>query len=139
MNEMYMPTKYTEQHRHANGRVVCEFCGAAAKWGWIHGGGLVQLVTCDSCSPCGSRWFRGIEFHNSDASATTRRRSLNLRKRFAILKRDGFKCRLCGRAAPDVKLHVDHKTPKARGGSDDDTNLWTLCEDCNLGKATTEL
>jgi hypothetical protein len=33
-----------------------------------------------------------------------------------------------------VKLVVDHIIPREWGGSNDDTNLWTLCEPCNLGK-----
>jgi hypothetical protein len=56
--------------------------------------------------------------------------------RYSILRRDGFKCRNCG-ATPDdrrVRLQVDHIVPVAKGGSDDPSNLQTLCQDCNLGK-----
>lgn len=60
--------------------------------------------------------------------------------RFQILKRDGYRCQLCGRSAEDgVKLEVDHKTPRAKGGSNDQSNLWTLCYDCNRGKHTHDL
>ncbi len=46
-------------------------------------------------------------------------------KRFEILKRDGYKCQLCGRFQEDgVKLHVDHRIPRAKGGSNEDENLW---------------
>jgi 5-methylcytosine-specific restriction protein A len=31
-------------------------------------------------------------------------------------------------------LHLDHKVPVAHGGTDDDSNLQTLCKDCNLKK-----
>lgn len=57
------------------------------------------------------------------------------RLRFAILKRDGYRCRTCG-ATPDhgVSLHVDHKRARALGGLNDPDNLWTLCAPCNLGK-----
>jgi hypothetical protein len=54
--------------------------------------------------------------------------------RFSILHRDGFTCRYCGAAAPDVKLQVDHVHPIARGGVDDPANLVTACEACNQGK-----
>jgi 5-methylcytosine-specific restriction endonuclease McrA len=55
--------------------------------------------------------------------------------RFAILERDGFRCRYCGAPAPEVRLHVDHVIPVIAGGSDDPENLVAACEDCNLGKS----
>ena len=54
--------------------------------------------------------------------------------RFNTLKRDNFTCQYCGRKAPEVKLHIDHKIPKSKGGLDELNNLITACEDCNLGK-----
>ena len=52
-----------------------------------------------------------------------------------ILKRDGFRCVICGRTANDgVKLHVDHIIPIAKGGKTVKENLRTLCEECNWGK-----
>jgi len=57
--------------------------------------------------------------------------------RFKTFLRDGFTCRYCGRSplrSPNVRLHCDHLTPRARGGSDDLDNLVTACEDCNEGK-----
>lgn len=59
-------------------------------------------------------------------------------QRFRILKRDGYKCQICGRSPKDrdaVKLHVDHRVARARGGSNLDENLWCLCSDCNSGKS----
>ena len=56
--------------------------------------------------------------------------------RYDVLKRDGFRCVLCGRTANDgVVLHVDHILPIARGGKTEKSNLRTLCEYCNLGKS----
>lgn len=56
--------------------------------------------------------------------------------RYRIMKRDGFRCVLCGRSADDgVKLHVDHIKPVSKGGKTEMSNLRTLCEDCNLGKS----
>lgn len=56
--------------------------------------------------------------------------------RYDVMKRDGFKCVLCGRGADDgVKLHIDHFIPIAGGGTSEYANLRTLCEDCNLGKS----
>jgi len=55
--------------------------------------------------------------------------------RYEILKRDGFKCQLCGATAQDgAKLHVDHIIPVSKGGKTEESNLRTLCDQCNLGK-----
>lgn len=63
---------------------------------------------------------------------------MNARRRYEILRRDGFRCRYCGHTADDgVKLHVDHVVPTALGGTDDPGNLVAACADCNRGKAST--
>ena len=57
--------------------------------------------------------------------------------RYSILKRDNFRCVLCGRSAQDgVKLHVDHIVPISKGGKTIPDNLRTLCEQCNVGKGS---
>lgn len=56
-------------------------------------------------------------------------------KRYDILKRDGFKCQICGRTQADgAKLEVDHIIPVSKGGKTIDDNLQTLCHECNQGK-----
>lgn len=56
--------------------------------------------------------------------------------RYTILKRDGFRCKICGRTADDgIKLHVDHIIPVSKGGETVPNNLRTLCETCNWGKS----
>jgi hypothetical protein len=61
---------------------------------------------------------------------------INLPKnlRHKILKRDRYTCQSCGARAPDVELEVDHRIPVSKGGTDDESNLVTLCFDCNRGK-----
>ena len=55
--------------------------------------------------------------------------------RYEIMKRDNFRCQICGRTAQDgARLEVDHKKPIAKGGRTEPSNLWTLCQDCNRGK-----
>ena len=55
--------------------------------------------------------------------------------RAEILRRDGYKCVLCGRGRRDgVELVVDHITPKDKGGSGSVDNGQTLCMECNLMK-----
>lgn len=65
-------------------------------------------------------------------------RSINTRLRFLVLKRDNFKCCVCGASPakdPSVVLQVDHIIPWAKGGETDEDNLQTLCSRCNLGKS----
>ena len=63
------------------------------------------------------------------------RRAMTQSLRYDIMKRDNFRCVLCGRGAEDgVKLHVDHIIPVSKGGKTIPSNLRTLCEDCNFGK-----
>jgi hypothetical protein len=54
--------------------------------------------------------------------------------RFAVLRRDHFTCRYCGRSAQAVTLRVDHVIARANGGASTMDNLVTACEDCNVGK-----
>jgi hypothetical protein len=56
--------------------------------------------------------------------------------RMRILSRDGRRCRVCGMTAEDgVTLEVDHILPVAKGGGNEDENLWVLCRPCNSGKS----
>ena len=72
-----------------------------------------------------------------EKTETRKSRTLSLRKRFFVLKRDGFTCKMCGANGPGVKLEVDHILPIAEGGSDSLDNLQTLCFECNRGKRDT--
>lgn len=65
------------------------------------------------------------------------RREIKLGLRFEILKRDNFKCALCGNSPatdPRCRLHVDHIMPHSRGGKTVPANLRALCGRCNLGR-----
>lgn len=64
------------------------------------------------------------------------RRPISSQKRYAILERDDFRCQVCGAAAPNVTLHVDHIVAVARGGTNDDSDLRAICVTCNLGKGS---
>lgn len=50
-----------------------------------------------------------------------------------IRERDNFTCQQCGRYGPNGggELHVHHIIPRGRGGSNDPSNLVTLCSDCH--------
>jgi hypothetical protein len=64
------------------------------------------------------------------------KRNVSVRTRHQILERDGFKCLDCGASpATGAALEVDHTIPISKGGSNDPSNLRTLCSDCNRGKS----
>ena len=74
----------------------------------------------------------------SDVANHITRRDINLRMRFIVMKRDNFKCCMCGRSpatTPGLELHIDHIIPWSKGGETVIDNLQTLCSDCNLGKS----
>jgi len=47
----------------------------------------------------------------------------------AVKERDGWRCVRCG--ASGVELHAHHIVPLSRGGSNDMSNLVTLCRACH--------
>lgn len=56
--------------------------------------------------------------------------------RYDILRRDNFRCTICGSSANEgARLHVDHIIPIAKGGKTEPSNLRVLCERCNIGKS----
>lgn len=65
-------------------------------------------------------------------------RTIPLGLRYDILRRDHFKCVLCGDSPatnPNCKLHIDHVVPFSQGGEAVKQNLRTLCSSCNQGKS----
>jgi hypothetical protein len=106
------------------------------------GAGEDDLARCASdalAHMAGRRIRPGSKTPSHEATRTAqdrewRRSRLSSSTRFAVLVRDGFTCQYCGRSAPEVVLHIDHRIPVARGGGDELENLITACVDCNLGK-----
>lgn len=108
-------------------------------------------------SPAAARalYLTGLELLNAEARlcgmqpgpirANTSRNANGIARpyqklRFAIFKRDGYRCRICGLDADSgTRLELDHIIPVGKGGSDGEENLWTLCEDCNRGKGVDAL
>ena len=68
-----------------------------------------------------------------------KRKAISKKVRFEVFKRDSFTCQYCGAHPPQAVLHVDHIVPVAEGGGNEDTNLVTACDNCNLGKAANSL
>jgi 5-methylcytosine-specific restriction endonuclease McrA len=71
--------------------------------------------------------------------------------RLQIIRRDGYRCRICGRTGtfprrrrawwepfrpegPRIGLQVDHIRPLSQGGTSNPANLQTLCKACHEKK-----
>jgi rubredoxin len=83
------------------------------------------------------RKLKGYVLHSLTKKKGAKRRTINAKQRYAILKRNNFRCRSCGRGVKEgVKLNVDHKIPVDWGVKEhyENNELQTLCEECNLGK-----
>lgn len=74
----------------------------------------------------------------SDEWKARERSKLTAGLRYAMMRRDRFRCCLCGRNASEengVRLEVDHRIPVDQWGTTTEGNLWTLCLNCNRGKS----
>ena len=76
------------------------------------------------------------KMHSAQYQQRVERGKMTPSMRYDVLKRDGFRCVLCGKNTNDgIKLHVDHILPIAKGGKTEFSNLRTLCNICNSGKS----
>lgn len=101
-------------------------------------GSIVQRVSIAEV-PTG---YFGPETEKDDEifPEATPRDGISKSRRYDLMKRDGFRCQLCGTTQESGGvLHLDHRIALANGGSNMDENLWTLCETCNLGKSAKSL
>ena len=63
-----------------------------------------------------------------------KRNPLSERFRFAVMQRDHFRCRYCGRSSETTILEIDHLRSVADQGTNDAQNLVTACQSCNRSK-----
>ncbi len=100
-----------------------------------------------------ARWTSEPIIHNqpppliASGSSTTKKvaqtkrktsRIVSWRLRFLIMRRDNFRCCLCGamqNVDKNISLEVDHIIPWSTGGETIMGNLQTLCNRCNSGKS----
>jgi 5-methylcytosine-specific restriction protein A len=68
------------------------------------------------------------------------RRSVPTTTRTRIIRRDHHTCQACaGTRCENQHLEIDHRIPHAEGGTDHDSNLWTLgARPCHAEKTDAE-
>ena len=87
------------------------------------------------CSFGQDKRANGLDLLNQWLKPTTKRQPIKPGIRFQVLKRDGYRCQMCGVTAQDgAKLEIDHIHPVSKGGGNELSNLQVLCRDCNAGK-----
>ena len=94
------------------------------------------------CQSCG-RVFKDSDFKicpycGNQLATRVGRQSIPRKLRHQVFQRDNYRCRECGATNKQTRLHVDHIVPVAKGGTNDLSNLQTLCEACNRAKYTDE-
>ncbi|EPF24946.1 MAG: HNH endonuclease [Microcystis aeruginosa Ma_MB_F_20061100_S19] len=66
--------------------------------------------------------------------AKTPRIPVPIEVRKYVYQRDNYQCQSCGKPENFTQLSIDHIIPLALGGSNDISNLQTLCLSCNRRK-----
>ena len=74
----------------------------------------------------------GVLIHRTDVPVRKGRRSECI-KNVLYGEQEG-RCNLCRYWFEIRQMDVDHKTPRSKGGGDDDSNLQLLCHHCNVVK-----
>lgn len=125
--------------RGVNSHRYCDCCNDLCNVDWLAG-----RWWCDSCQQMYTLMPENPQIRVSTVGIDpkwTERQKMTNKLRFAILERDGFKCRACGRNPREhgVVLHVDHIVAIDNGGKTETDNLHTLCKDCNLAKSNKQV
>jgi hypothetical protein len=78
---------------------------------------------------------KGVYRYDSKIARHRKLQNFTKKQKEAILRRDGYRCVICGKGREDgVELHVDHIKPKDAGGKATIENGQTLCAAHNFRK-----
>lgn len=93
-----------------------------AHWGDGNGGYLLERFTMH---------MRAVGYLTDSPSRPQAKRRISAQVRRQVFERDKYRCREC---ESHIDLTLDHVVAESRGGSDDPSNLRTLCRSCNSKK-----
>ena len=122
------------------GKVLTKGRGITERHGEIYRLPRFTELTQDQIADLSALCEAKIEEHSAkrgDAIWAHRTKSagyINGTLRYEVHKRAKFRCELCGISADEKALEVDHIVPRNKGGSDDPSNLQSLCYSCNAMK-----
>ena len=114
----------TEEHTHLDRRKR-----ELKKWFIIHTESATKIIDGKN---------RMVELYKYVGERTniTDEGDISIRVKFEVRRAAHGRCQVCGKTvqADGIKLVVDHKKPRAWGGTNDRENLWAICDECNAGK-----
>ena len=79
--------------------------------------------------------IKEIKKLNPKIKKIKKRKNITKSIRHEVFVRDNYKCVECGCTQKEGTLHIDHIIPISKGGTDELSNLQTLCKECNLSKS----
>lgn len=116
--------------------IVCILCKEEKPFDYLY-----QKVSnlCDGCAEyVANEWYKShsgkyITWHNTgDELPRLRKKPIPAKLRWAVFKRDEYKCIFC---KTEDDLTADHIHPESCGGEATLENLQTLCRTCNSKKS----
>lgn len=92
---------------------------------------------CPSCGRVlGEVDFKFCPYCKSLLNERVGREPIPRKLRHKVFVRDNYRCVECGATNKETTLEIDHIIPVAKGGTNDISNLQTLCKKCNRAKYT---
>jgi len=52
-----------------------------------------------------------------------------------VVRRDNYRCQMCGKPLRDDEIEFDHIIPLSKGGSSEEHNIRVVCRECNRKKS----
>lgn len=93
---------------------------------------------CPSCGRVlGEVDFKLCPYCGTTLKVRVGRQPIPSKLRHAVFQRDNYRCVECGATNKETTLEIDHIIPVAKGGTNDISNLQTLCKECNRAKSAT--
>lgn len=133
LNEVDSTAEILDWILHISGKNEYSFGAGCA---YFLGSAFKDILKHSSINIKTNAYFDGAKIAKKYWQSLRSKRKVSARLRHFILERDSFKCCDCGASVnTGAVLEVDHTIPISKGGSNDPSNLRTLCSDCNRGKS----